>query len=77
LRRKKLKMRTNTDRILVEYHIAELICGILAFIVSFISFNYGGKAFWITTALSTIFGVLIATLLERIWENQIRGKNNG
>jgi hypothetical protein len=70
-------MRTNINRFLVEYHIAELTCGILAVIVSFISFNYGWKTFWITTALSTISGVLVATLLERIWKNQTEGNKNG
>jgi hypothetical protein len=70
-------MIKNLYRFLVEYQIAELICGILAVIVSFISFNYGWKAFWIMTALSTIFGVLIATLLDRIWKSQIGDNKNG
>jgi hypothetical protein len=69
-------MKTNSDGFFVKYHIAELICGILAVIVSFISYDFGWKAFWITTASATLLGVLVATLLDKMWRNQNREKEN-
>jgi len=61
----------NKLEFLVKYHVAELVCGVVALVVSFLSFWFGWVAFFITTASATVIGTMIATILDKRWRASI------
>ena len=64
-RRQTLMETKNKFEFLVKYHVAELVCGVVALIVSFLSFRFGWTAFFITTASATVIGTIVATILDK------------
>ena len=57
----------NKFEFLIKYHVAELVCGVAALIVSFLSFSFGWVAFFITTTSATVIGTIVATILDKRW----------
>ena len=70
-RRQYLMETKNKLEFLVKYHVAELVCGVVALVVSFLSFWFGWVAFFITTASATVIGTMIATILDKRWRASI------
>ena len=70
-RRQYLMETKNKLEFLVKYHVAELVCGVVALVVSFLSFRFGWVAFFITTASATVIGTVIATILDKRWRASI------
>ena len=66
-RRQTLMETKNKFEFLIKYHVAELVCGVVALIVSFLSFRFGWTAFFITTASATVIGTIVATILDKRW----------
>ena len=66
-RRQTLMEIKNKFEFLVKYHVAELVCGVVALIVSFLSFRFGWVAFFIITASATVIGTIVATILDKRW----------
>lgn len=57
----------NKYEFLAKYHVAELVCGVVAMIVSFLSFRFGWVGFFLTTASATVIGTIVATILDKRW----------
>jgi hypothetical protein len=64
-RRQTLMKTKNKFEFLVKYHVAELVCGVVALIVSFLSFSFGWTAFFIITSSATVIGTIVATILDK------------
>jgi len=69
--RKTLMEFKNKFEFLVKFHVAELACGLLAVIISFLSFRYGMTVLMTTVASTTIVGTLVASLLDKAWRKQV------
>src|SRR5688572_2856286 len=67
-------MDTKQAEFLVRFHVAELVCGLLAMAVSFISFGFGWVAFFVTTALAVTLGTILATLLDNKWKKELANR---
>lgn len=61
----------NKFEFLVRYHVAELVCGAAAVLISFLSFGYGMVPFMATTASATVIGTIVATLLDGRWRKAV------
>jgi hypothetical protein len=68
---RQILMDTKQTEFLVKFHIAELVCGVIAMAASFISFGFGWMAFWVTTALAVTLGTILATLLHNKWKKDL------
>jgi hypothetical protein len=64
-------MDTKRTEFLVKYHVAELVCGLLAMTASFLSFAFGWTAFWVGTASAVIVATVLATLLDNRWKKDL------
>lgn len=69
--RQNLMETKNKFEFLVKFHVAELVCGVMALAVSFFSFRYGWTAFFITTASATMLGTVVASLLDKRWRKAV------
>jgi hypothetical protein len=70
-RRQYLMETKNKFGFLVKYHVAELVCGVVVLMVSFLSFHFGWLAFFVTTASATVIGTIIATILDKRWRASV------